>query len=204
MKLITAWFLLSLCIGASGQVISKSKLSKTSTAFYTIRDSILRLTDKKVLISITPCEGVAEFCLAKDSLRWTGYYIKNLDEEGMSYKRVLIGSGEETKPMKTAIMVFDADSLYAQLVALKIYTIKQLSVDAIRNTISKHTKQEYRIIASSHDCDMTIQLYGSQQKTIAYARSSFVDNPETYSIPSIKICHRIEVLLRKATNGYSI
>ena len=192
-----------------GQILTDPKLTKTTSNFAIVQDSIVKLLSKTNSIIIKTCDDYSEFYLTKDSLNWKGHFIKSLLVGGVTPSAfgVKDGIAYESKPMLTLLISFNADSLYKLLVKNKINNIKQLTEGELENTFNQVQKSpgknmRYGLPGSSHDCNMTIVLKTNNTKQVSY-RNVLVSEKKLHSILTLKTFYKIRELLAKEIENYN-
>lgn len=212
MKILTIIFLLTINQILFGQVLTNPKLTnpkltKTTSDFATIQDSILKLLNKSNSIIIKTCEGYSEFFLTKDSIHWKGHLIQSQIIGGLNPPTIGYvenGITYESKPILTVIVSFEADTLYTILQKNNINSIKQLSEGDIETIFNKAQKSKnknihYVLPASSHDCNMTININNARQVSF---RNVLVTEKTLHCISTLKIFYNIQILLYEIFRNY--
>ena len=208
MKLLTTIFIFFLNHILFGQILVNPKLTKTTSDFTTIQDSIVKLVNKTNSIIIKTCDGYSEFYLTKDSINWEGHFIQSLirgDVAPPPIDYVVEGITYKSKPILTSIVSFNADTLYEILLKNNINSIKQLTEGEIGDIFSKAQKSKvknmhYSLPVSSHDCDMTININSAKQ---ASYRNILVNEKRLHCILTLKIFYNIQGLLYEMTKNYN-
>jgi hypothetical protein len=207
MRIKTILFLLVFHHMASGQALKNIKVIQTTKDFLTVRDSIIKLTNPTNSIAIKTCDGFREFYLTKDSLHWTGYFIKNLMIDGLPPGGFgYVKDGIKHEPSLTTLITFNADSLYYTLVSKELYDIKQISEDSIGIKYNQSVKKKdkniiYGLPYNSLDCNMTIIVSDSRVITVTY-RNALIQFNGLHCILTLKIFYNVQELLIKSFENY--
>ena len=188
------------------QTINSVKIYQFHGDFKTIEDSISKKINPKNTLVYETCDEYMTFYFIKDSIHWTGYFIKNLAIGGVYQPGTIDSSGKESKPFLTELSIFNADSLYLRLVKNDIYKVQQISEDSIQIKLSKKSNKKNAITVqglpfSSHDCYSTIAIYGKENKIVNYRRA-LIESEELHIIPTLKIFYESEQTLINATKNY--
>ncbi len=192
-----------------GQNLPNEIKAETFSDYTLVRDSIDKLTNKTNSIIIETCSGFSSFFLTKDSSAWKGYFIVSLAKNGVPIGDIGYtenGVYHVQKSMRTLILKFNADSLYKDLVARKIYSIKQLTQKQLEDKYNEAFKSEdknlrYGLPSSSHDCNMTISTFGKTAKHISYS-NTIVNQKQLQKLSTIKIFYKIRELLEQKVWNY--
>jgi hypothetical protein len=198
-------FILAFQAGFS-QIINPKKFYQLHENFKTVEDSISKQINPINTLIYKTCDDYRAFYFIKDSIQWTGYFIKNLEIDGLIPPTEVDLSGKERKPFLTELYVFKADSLYLQLVKNGIYKVRQISEDSIQTKLIKKTKKKnvmtvLSLPQRSHDCYETIIIYGKENKIVSY-RGALIEFEELHIIPTLKIFYESEQTLINATKHY--
>ncbi len=202
MKTINILILILAIQAGFSQTINSDKSYQLHESFKTVEDSITKKINPINTLIYKTCDDYRAFYFIKDSIQWTGYFIKNLE----TTPKIVYSSDKEYKPFLTELYVFNADSLHLQLVKNDIYKVQQISEESIQKKLSKKTKKKnvmtvQSLPQKSHDCYETIIIYGKEKKIVTY-RGALIESEELHIIPTLKIFYESEQTIINSTKNY--
>ncbi|KGO92952.1 hypothetical protein [Flavobacterium subsaxonicum] len=193
MRIIILLLLLISGFNLRSQELTKATRTQSTLSFSHVGDSIIKLINPQNSVIIKTPENYREFYITKVDNNYSGYLIKNLEND-------MLPKIESTQPMLTEIFTFDADVIYQNLLKKNLNYIIQLTEDEIQKKNDKAKQKSkkhylsYSLPKASHDAMVTIIINGPQSKSATY-RWVLIDAEDLHHVSALKIFYDVQQYL---------